>query len=92
MSNDKSRDEFEAWHRANGNNTQGIKWVDDLLLAAWQASQEVALNEAAEACEELKSAYQNISESTLLTVSGKTVHQGMFGGAHNCAVAIRNLK
>jgi hypothetical protein len=67
-------------------------YTEDQMREYGQQCRKVALNEAAEACEELKSAYQDISESTLLTVSGKTVHQGMFGGAHNCAVAIRSLK
>lgn len=28
---------FELWHYANGNNTQGIPWVDKLVKAAWDA-------------------------------------------------------
>jgi hypothetical protein len=68
-----------------------VPWVSS-KWNAWQASREVALEQAAEVCDALKSAYQDISKSTLLTVNGKTVHQGMFGGAHNCAAAIRSMK
>ena len=28
---------FEFWHDANGNNTQGIGWVDKLVRDAWDA-------------------------------------------------------
>lgn len=32
---------FNVWHYAHGNNTQGIKWVDDLLRACWKAAIEL---------------------------------------------------
>jgi hypothetical protein len=97
MSNDKSREAFEALCESEGviceRDGDDYMWTHtSLCWEVWQASREVALSEAAEVCDALKSAYKDISESTLLTVNGKTVHQGMFGGAHNCAAAIRSMK
>ena len=47
--------------------------------------------QAAKVCDDLATAYQDLSKHQLLTTSGKTVHQGMYGGAVNCASAIRNM-
>jgi hypothetical protein len=52
MSNDKSRDEFEAW--AIGILGDNPLWREsgncELAWQSWQASRKVALNEAAEVC------------------------------------------
>ena len=33
---------FEQWHYTNGENTQGIPWVDKLVKSAWDAALEEA--------------------------------------------------
>ena len=84
------REAFEAWYTDRGYALDPFHKA--VALDFWQASRKVALEDAVEICEELKSAYHNLSESTLLTTNGKTVHQGMYGGAYNCAAAIKELK
>lgn len=47
--------EFSEWHRANGDNTQGILWVDKLLKSAWDmaytAGAEAMRQKAVKVCE-----------------------------------------
>jgi hypothetical protein len=45
---------------------------------------EVALH----ICERMADGYDEQSESKYLTESGKTLYQGMYGGARNCRAAI----
>lgn len=51
-----------------------------------------AMEEAAKVCELDASAYKALTKNKFLTQNGKTLHEGMYGGATNCAKAIRSLK
>ena len=42
LSDEQAEAAFKAWHYKHGNNTQGIKWVDDLLRSCWKAAIEAA--------------------------------------------------
>ena len=79
------REAFEAWYG-------GDAYDVDNPWEAWQASRKVALEDAAQACEELSVSYGSIANSGLFTDAGRTLHDGMYGGAHNCAAAIKGLK
>ena len=63
----------------------------EIAYAAWQASRQQALDEAAAACDDLKGAYRSIADNRLFTENGRTLHEGMYGGAHNCEAAIKEM-
>lgn len=52
---------------------------------------EDGLNEAAELCNDLAASYDKMSKQPMLTKAGKSVHDGMWAGAKNCASRIQSL-
>ena len=58
----------------------------------WQASRKQAFEEAAEHCLNDAIAYKKLTMNNLLTENGKTLHEGMYGGAYNCAIALKDMK
>ena len=83
MTTPTERTPFQEWHYTHGNNTQGIKWVDELVEAAWQASRKAALDSAAEVCETHAHGWEKNP--------GNNPHAG-FIAASNCANDIRSMK
>ena len=47
------------------------------------------IEECAARCEEVATDADTISKSTFVTEVGRMLHEGMWGGAKNCAVGIR---
>jgi hypothetical protein len=65
---------------------------EDRALACWVEARRVALEDAAKVCDDLSTAYGSMADCGLFTDAGRTLHDGMYGGAHNCAAAIKELK
>lgn len=88
------REAFEAWAVGILGDTQTWRESGDCEIAwqAWKESRKVALEDAAQVCHELESAYGSLADSGLFTNAGRTLHDGMYGGAHNCAIKIKGLK
>lgn len=68
-----------------------IRNLNAQLATAEQRVAERMRAAAVEACNANAASYRKMADSTLMTENGRTLHEGMLGGAENCAYAIAAL-
>ncbi len=74
--------EFETWAKENHCLTESA-WK------AWQAATKTEREACAAICDENEHHYNEMAKSPTFTDNGRLLHEGMRGGAHNCAADIR---
>lgn len=67
-----------------GTDTSG-RWMSE---ESAQLFAKLLLKEAMSLCEDVATSADAVSKGTFVTPAGKMLHEGMWGGAKNCASAI----